>query len=633
MALNGIQGALGRGVFVPGDEDTSSPPGAPAGPSRPRPGRPVDVMRVLRDLRLRWRWIAFCTLLGLPTGVLVTRTVLPREYAAETVLVWEPSRSASRMETAREFKTLVDTLKLPTVLAEVRQRLTLPVTLAALGRRIDAETGRDSNVLIIRARAGSAEEARRLTETVTQVFLEGRTATERKRAEEQLQALGQEIERGQAQLTEAWERYEDFRRSNGIADLTVDQRVALEEVALLRTEANRSHIEMESAEARAALLHSAATQQSPKVVLSETQALPEERKLAELRAEWVARRASLSDEHPEVQGLAASVGALEGRSPTVPTLTDQTVGTNPQWTFLQQGLMAARAEREAAQRKWRAFARLEVSARERTARLSSIQGRASVLLDEIRLAENRLGELKLQQKTAEAVMNQPAPGLRVLDPAGLPTRPTRSYRLVALAFPVLFGALAALSCAARALRGLRLWTAAELAFWGRGPVVAASSWPASPQGLEDLTLDLGEVLSSARGTTLLVALAPEWTQRAVELAACLGLKSPVSLRENVPARDGALAVWDRPERPQALRRLARQSTRVLVLVEAGAHSVFELAALPQLLGREEGIGFVLLGLGTGFAVSTDQEGDVPGFWKTPSPSAPPLPPPPTECHS
>jgi hypothetical protein len=287
--------------------------------------------------------------------------------------------------------------------------------------------------------------------------------------------------------------------------------------------------------------------------------------------------------------------------------------------------MEAKAEREAAQRKWQSFAQLELSARERTARLSSIQGRASLLLDEIRLAEKRLSELKSEQKMLEADMNQPFPGFRVLNAAELPSRPTRSYRLVALAFPLLLGSLTALGCAARSLRGLKVWTASELAFWGRSPVVAASSWPASPQGLEDLALDLEGALSSARGTTLMLALSPAWTVRAVELAARPELKPAVSLREGISLRDGALSVWDKSERPQALRRRARQSTRVLVLVEAGAHSIFELMALPHLLGREDRIGFVLMGVGTEFAESPDQVGDVSGFWQAPAAATAPLP--------
>jgi hypothetical protein len=86
-----------------------------------------------------------------------------------------------------------------------------------------------------------------------------------------------------------------------------------------------------------------------------------------------------------------------------------------------------------------------------------------------------------------------------------------------------------------------------------------------------------------------------------------------------------LSVWDKPERSQALRRRARQSTRVLVLVEVGTHSLFELAALRHLLGREDRIGLIVLGLGTDFAGGPDQVGDVPGFWQAPGASTPPLP--------
>lgn len=542
-------------------------------------------------------------------------TWAPREYTAKAVLVWEPPSTAVSSNPQRDFRTLVDTVKLPNALAEVRQRMGLSQTLESLARRISAEEGRGSNILLIQGKADSAEEALRLTGTITQVFLDGRTAVERTRAEEQLRALGEEIGRVHAGLQTAREQYDRFRQENGISDLALDREAAIEEAALLRAEVYRSRVEMGSEEAKEALLRSAAHRERPKVVLSETQSRAVEQKLLELRTELTARRASLSDEHPEVQGLAAAVTALEGRRSGAPVLTDQTVGANPQWMFIQQGLIGASVGREAAQRKWQSFTRLEDSARERVARLSAMEGQASLLLAEMHLAENRLSGLKAAQREAEATVHQAAAGFRVLDEADLPTLPTRSYRrLVAIVVPLLSSLCAALVCAAQALRGLKLWTPPELAFWGHAPVVAASAWPASPEGLEELALDLGEPLSSTSGSTLLLALAPARTGQAVELASRLIPGAAVSLRENVPVRDDALVVWDRSESLQALRRRVRQSARVLVLVEAGAHSVFEIAAVRRLLGNEARIGFVVLGLGTEFADSPDQVGDVPGFW-------------------
>jgi uncharacterized protein involved in exopolysaccharide biosynthesis len=604
-------------VFTPGDDNASSAPGSSDWRADTRPGHPIDVARVARALRHRWRLIALTFMLGIPTGVLIAMALAPREYTAQAVLVWEPPRTFVSADPQRDFRTLVDTIKLPNVLAEVRQRMSLSLTLESLARRIDAEAARDSNILIIQGKADSAEEAMRLTETLTQVFLDGRAAVERARAEEQLRALGEEIERVHAGLLTARERYDRFRQENGIADLTLDRQAAIEEAALLRSEVYRSHVEMGSEEAKVALLRSAAHRERPKVVLSETQSRATEQKLVALRTELAARRASLSDEHPEVQGLAAAVTALEATRSGAPVLMDQTVGANPQWMFLQQGLIDASVGREAAQQKWQSFARLEDSARERVAQLSAMEGQASLLLAEIRLAENRLSGLKTEQREAEATVHQAAAGFRVLDAANLPLLPTRSYRrLVAIAFPLLLSLCAALVCAGQPLRGLKLWTPAELAFWGRAPVVAASAWPASAEGLEELALDLGAPLSEASGSTLMLALAPTRAGWALELASRLNPGTAVSLRDSVPVRDDALVVWDRSESTQALRRRVRQSARALVLVEAGAHSLFEIAAVRRFLGNEERIGFVVLGLGTEFADLPDQLGDVPGFWRS-----------------
>jgi uncharacterized protein involved in exopolysaccharide biosynthesis len=575
------------------------------------------VRRVARALRHRWRLIALTFLLGLPLGVVIAMTFAPREYTAQAVLVWEPPPTFVSTDPQRDFRTLVDTIKLPNALAEVRQRMGLSLTLESLARRIDANATDDSNILIIQGRADNAEEAVRLTGTLTQVFLDGRTALERARAEEQLRVLGEEIERVQAGLVSARERYDRFRQENGISDLVLDRRAAIEEAALLRAEVYRSHVEMGSEEAKVALLRSAAQREQPKVVLSETQSRATEQKLAALRTELSARRASLSDEHPEVQGLAAAVTALEAKRSGAPVLMDQTVGANPQWMFLQQGLIGASVGREAAQRKWQSFTRLVDSARERVERLSAMEGQASLLLAEIHLAETRLGGLKAEQREAEATVHQAAAGFRVLDAAELPSLPTRSSRrFVAIAFPLLLSLCAALLCAGRALWGLKLWTPAELAFWGRAPVVAVSAWPPSAEGLEELALDLGEPLSTASGSTLMLALAPTRSGQAVELASRLEPGAAVSLRESVPVRAGALVVWDRTESIQALRRRVRQSVRVLVLVEAGAHSLFDIAAVRGLLGTEGRIGFVVLGLGTEFADLPDRVGDVPGFWRS-----------------
>ncbi|MBN9685642.1 MULTISPECIES: GumC family protein [unclassified Corallococcus] len=591
-------------------------PGAPAPRMRQETGRsghPIDPLRIARVLRRGWRVIAGVFLAGTLLSVALAKTVVPREFTARTVLLWEPVHVSAVTSPEREIQTLMDTLKLPNNLEELRKRARLPMTLDALARRLDIAVARDSNILTLSAIADSPEEASRLADMMTRVFLDSRRDSERTRAEQQLQALTSEVDKVQAQLEEARAQYDRFRGETGIADLTLDRQAAIEEAARLRTEMNRFRIEAESSEAKAALLKQAAREQPGKVVLSETESHYEQRKLAELRAELTARKASLSEEHPEVLGLSSAVQALES-SPDRGTISDRVVGTNPAWTFLQNSLIDVDTQREVAQKKWRSYAEVESSVRDRITRLSSIEGQASVLLAQVQLTAARLADLKTRQKVVESEVRQPQVELRVLTPATPPLLPSKSYRrLVALLLPPLFALLAAVALGASALRGLRLWTPAELSFWVHGPVVAATTWPATSEGLEDLAADLRAALDEAKGTTLLLPLTAAQAGPARELLSRLGAGN-VPARDGVPEQDARVVPWEEAERAMALRRAARQCDRVLVLVASGAHSLFELVALRRLLGSEGRIGLVVVGLGTDLATAPDRVGEVPGFW-------------------
>ncbi|HLL85038.1 MAG TPA: hypothetical protein VK420_20375 [Longimicrobium sp.] len=605
--------------------DVGEAPPASAPAAGQRAGRPLDPLRFLWMLRRRWPRIALAALVGVPVGILAALTLVKREYTAQSVLIWEPPPSRVMTAPERELRTLVDTVKLAENLAEVRKRTGQSATLEGLARRIDVSVGQDSNLVTIRGLADDPDGAVQLTDTMTQVFIDHRLNLERARAEDRLRALTAEAERAMEHLRSTREEYDRFREAHGIVDLALERQAAIEEVATLRAELHRSQVAMQSGEARAAILRSAASREPAQTVLLEQQTNPDARRLAELRSEHSARGASLSPEHPEVRGLGASVQALEAKPPGNYTVADRQVGDNPRWTFLLNSLADANAAQVAAERSWRAYAELGTSAHSRVRKLTAVEGQASLLLTGIHLAESRLSELQAERKGVEGAVRQPTAEFRVLSGAERPSRPSRSHRrLVALAFPAVFALLAALVFTAEAVKGLKLVTPAEIAFWGRGPVVATSTWPQEAGALEDLALDLGTSLAVARGVTLLVPHPLARAELATELATRVEQGGTASA-ETGP-REGVLVPWTGPERAQALRRSARQSSRVLVLVAAGAHSAFELAAVRDLLGREERVGFIVVGLPPGAARLPDQVGDVAAFWRAPGEALRPSPP-------
>ena len=88
--------------------------------------------------------------------------------------------------------------------------------------------------------------------------------------------------------------------------------------------------------------------------------------------------------------------------------------------------------------------------------------------------------------------------------------------------------------------------------------------------------------------------------------------------------------WNGQTKGQALRRAARRSDRVLVLVTSGEARGTDLAGMKTLLGRDDGIGYVLVGASDAVAKLSDRCGPVEAFWEvstSPDPVGSTSPPP------
>ena len=75
-----------------------------------------------------------------------------------------------------------------------------------------------------------------------------------------------------------------------------------------------------------------------------------------------------------------------------------------------------------------------------------------------------------------------------------------------------------------------------------------------------------------------------------------------------------LDAWDGPFEDQALRRAARLADRVIVLVRSDSMSAIELNGVRRRVGRDSGIGYIVLGLPDAFRGLPDRVGQVSSFW-------------------
>ena len=301
---------------------------------------------------------------------------------------------------------------------------------------------------------------------------------------------------------------------------------------------------------------------------------------------------------------------------------------------------------------------------------SDIESDAAALLGEVNVNESLASGLRASEALLEDALRDPPSGFVVLDPGAVPEYPVEDKMriVVFLAFPIVSVLLVLLVVLHREFRGLRLETPAEVAFWGKGPVLAASSWPNDPWGLSELVAGLDDFVPHARGSLLIVGDSPDESRFArtladrmnsdwfptVEPAAAPSSARPVPQERaplqtpppsgpypigdsgthsvalarlpSVPATDAIrvvsragqlqLEAWDGPLEGQSLRRAVRLADRVLVLVRSGAVSVLRLNGMQHRIGRERGIGYIVVGLPDELHSLPDRVGDVAGFWRS-----------------
>ncbi len=76
-----------------------------------------------------------------------------------------------------------------------------------------------------------------------------------------------------------------------------------------------------------------------------------------------------------------------------------------------------------------------------------------------------------------------------------------------------------------------------------------------------------------------------------------------------------LEAWEGPFEGQALRRAARLADRVVILVRSGAVSALNLNGIQRRLGRQQGVGYIVVGVPEELLTLPDRVGDVAAFWR------------------
>ena len=637
-----------------------------------RQGFPVDPHRLQRALWGARFWLLGVGVLALLVGLFYVKVLMGSSYETTVILKHEGDvLIGDQRQSARAIVPAAEALEHQSVLREIQEQLGFDGPLTGLANRIQYKTDYREGTLRFTVSGKTGEDAAEYARVVTKVFMAYHQERQARRIETEIARTEKRIDAAEDEVEEARELYNAFREEHGIADLSTEQRSLVESVAKLRFDSAFATAEIRAIEAQVRSLEEQLAS-TPKSNFLSDGSSPERATYNQLRAKLATARATLSPEHPRVQALEQQVARLRSqlRAGGASSSGGGLVGSNAVYEVVDQQLREARSRLASFRERQKGLGQMADRAEQRMEGFSGIEGKAAALLSEVRVNESMLSELRGAEAVLEDSLRDPPSGFVVLDPGAVPEYPVENKMkiVVFLAFPVLSLTLVLLVVLRREFHGLRLETPTEVAFWGKGPVLASTSWPNDPRGLSELVAGLDDFVPHARGSLLIVGDSPDESSFArmladrmnsdwfptVEPAAAPSSARPVSqeraplqtpppsgpypignsgthsvalarlpsapatnaIRLVSPAGQLQLEAWDGPLEGQSLRRAVRLADRVLILVRSGAVSVLRLNGIQRRFGRERGIGYIVVGLPKELHSLPDRVGDVAGFWRS-----------------
>lgn len=613
-----------------------------------RYGWPIDPYRLFLFYRNKWYWLLISLVVGLLIGAIIAKTLVSREYQATVTFVLNPEYTDRSYQL--DAQSTVDAILLPSNIDEVLKRLKRRMRPPVFASHINIDFNlRRSSLLRITINWPSIDEVAKVANTVAEVFIDHQKRQIETLHQETIQKLQTDLDIAQARLSNVRQVYDTLRKEKGFTDIDLEIRTAIEEASRLRFEADQMAVEPSryaSAQEPGDSTSSGNDPQQERGSVAQRSRSNEEyetlrEELAQSRARLETARSRLPPEHPTVKALEAEVEKIRAQIPV----------SRP-----RHGSSATRQARANALSQQQALEASAAKAEARVQELAQNNSEVTTLLMDINVAERHVEDLKLRLAGASDEGRNPSLMFRLLAEAQPPSFAAKSIRkFVVIGFGLGSLILATLTLLFLAMKGLRVYTATEAAFWSKIPVVGSSVWPSDPNMLQTLIRDLDDYAPSSSGSTLIVSISndeieryraqviAQWLNQSNALAREAADKSKVALPalradnrgedegemvaiqkvSNGDSEKTALArpmsltrAWTGPIPGPMLRRAARLADRVIVTLSSGTVSAIKLARLTTILGREDGIGLLLLGLNKALANSPDRVGPVEQFWNT-----------------
>ena len=193
------------------------PPEAPA-----EEGLPFHPLTTLRSLWRRRGVVVIFGMLGLVIGLAASFSLGEKRYTSETLILFRPSLTAAD-DTGSSLETILNLVKVPTNLEQVRRTLDDDTPVPALAASFEVAALKNTDLVAIRATADTAARAAARANALRDAFLTNQARLAESKGDRQSDLVARQLDEVKSALALADQKRIDIGVKTGVIDIEKQQ--------------------------------------------------------------------------------------------------------------------------------------------------------------------------------------------------------------------------------------------------------------------------------------------------------------------------------------------------------------------------------------------------------------------------
>lgn len=319
----------------------------------------IDLKDILKTIKKRRKLIAsiFC---GAVISAVIISLLIPPTYEAETNLrIKQPKGLANSLlgdlpmgnsgATKQLMSTYAEILKSRTVVQVVidatqSEKEKMP-TYEQMLTRITTQPVKDTEILKVKVKASSPEEAKLVTNLLVENFSNRMTYLVRAEQTTIREFIGERLKESKKELEQAETFLEKYKREQKIVAPDAETKAMVDKFATIDKLAAENTVAMASADARLSTARQQLSMEKPGFVADSPLIQQHKAKLAELEVKLVSLAANYTEKHPEI--IATQAAIAETNRKLIREISLVISANAPSMNPIHQGLIQSQIQSEA----------------------------------------------------------------------------------------------------------------------------------------------------------------------------------------------------------------------------------------------------------------------------------------------